>query len=80
MSVNLSDFTEEQLKFAIVIFKESQDDSNRKLQALEHLRPGDVRHDLELSYTTELDVAILFRIQLENALQEVKDKNKVNSN
>jgi hypothetical protein len=73
MSVNLNEFTSEQLKFAIDLFTEKQNDFNYSLKLLEEkFEGGEIKSQLHAQIDKELDTAILFRIQFENALNEVK--------
>lgn len=77
MSVELNEFTEDQLQFAIDMFIDKTDDINRSLQRLEDFPDGEVRKDLKAVYDVEFDTALLWKVQLMNALDEVKAGNKI---
>lgn len=79
MSVNLNEFSEDVLQYAIGIFIEAQDDCNRKISLIESWEEGSIKNSIYNELSFKLDSAILFRVQLENALKEVQAKEKVNN-
>jgi hypothetical protein len=72
MSVNLNEFEPRLLKMAKEMFEGKIKTLNLSLQQIECWQPSEVKDDLYREIFQEFDDAILWKIQLENALNELK--------
>lgn len=76
MSVNLNEFTAEQLEYAISTFKLKQDDHNYHISRISKWEESEMKRERLVAVEKLFDTAILFRTQCENALQEVLAKDR----
>jgi hypothetical protein len=77
MSVSLNDFSREELEFAINVMTDVIDDLNRKIQQLSDFEDSELKTGLMYDMDKDFETALLWRVQLSNALDEVKNTEKI---
>lgn len=78
-NTKLNEFDLFHLNALLQIVEEKIDDVNYHIQKCESLPQGDTRRDLEMSYDVELNMFILWKVQILNAKEDVKNMEKVNA-
>jgi hypothetical protein len=77
MSVNLNEFSSAELQTAIDLFVDRVDYVNRQLQNLEDFSDSEFKEDAKREFNLYFDTLLLWKVQLENALQEVIEREKI---
>lgn len=82
MSVNLNEFTVEQINELITVIEAKQGDLNYKTYELNHRlnEESSIRKQLNAEYSRIYDIMILWETQLRNALAEVVKKETIQNN
>ena len=78
-NTKLNEFESLQIEALIQVVEEKIDDINYHIQKCQSLPQGDIRHDLEEDYDKDLNVFILWKVQLLNAKEDIKEMNKINA-
>lgn len=79
-NTKLNEFTIEQLEFLKGAVSAQAQEINYTLSAIDFWEDSDIKSDLEASAKADFDTAILWKVQIENAISDIKEMNKVNSN
>jgi hypothetical protein len=77
MSVSLNDFSREELEFAINVMTDVIDDLNRKIQQLSDFEDSELKTRFMSETDKDFETALLWRVQLSNALDQVKNTEKI---
>jgi hypothetical protein len=82
MSVNLNEFSVEEINELITVIEEKQGDLNHKNYELNHRLHEDslIRQTLHAEYSRKYDILILWETQLRNALVEIVKRETIQSN
>lgn len=82
MSVNLNEFTVDQINELLTVVISKQDDLNFKSYELNHSlhENSSIRQELNAEYSRIYDIMILWETQLRNALAEIVAKETIQSN
>jgi hypothetical protein len=79
-NTKLNEFTLEQLKFLQGAVSAQAQEINYSLSAIDFWETSEIKTDMEAQLKVDFDNAILWKVQIENAISDIKEINKVNSN
>jgi hypothetical protein len=78
--IKLTDFGVDELQVAVGLFEEQMDTLNNKLQQISCFPDGEVRQELTTEYNRQFEIVQLWKVQLENALGFVSQRETMQSN
>lgn len=79
MNTLLTDFTTEELAFAIIAIKEAKEEATHHLATHEVIGTNPEHHTVKF-WEKQADMAITWQVQLETALAIVKGRETINAN
>lgn len=79
-NVKLNEFSEEQLDLYIQMVHEKVSDITNAWVIVNKFEPSEYKQHKEAVLQFQFDAITLLKVQLENAKQDIKEINKVNSN